>query len=106
MVESKALWLAVGDPAHQVLTTALACRRRLSTLRLLNHGMHTGRLENLHSLILTYAPKRLDFDPAGYRTRVNLAIIDHNSNVDRKVLQGENTLFYYQAVTSTFRRVK
>ena len=84
----KVCWLKVGDEAHTVLVNHLSCNRRLGTLKLLNHGMHTGRLENLHSLILAYAPKRLDFDPLGYRTRVKMAIIDHNCNVDRDVVRG------------------
>jgi hypothetical protein len=58
---------------------------------MLNHGMHTGSLENLHSLILAYAPKRLDFDPPGYLSRVQLAIIDHNRNVGRATIKGMNT---------------
>ena len=55
---------------------------------MLNHGQHTGRLENLHSLILAYAPKRLDFDPPYYHARVQLAIIEHNWNVQRDTLKG------------------
>lgn len=62
--------------------------RRLKTLRLLNHGQHTGNLENLHSIILAYAPKRLNFDPTGYDIRVKLAVIDHNSNVMRDTVKG------------------
>ena len=50
--------------------------------------MHTGTLENVHSLILTYAPKRLDFDVAGYNARVHLAFIDHNRNVNRAIKKG------------------
>jgi hypothetical protein len=63
-LERKALWITPGEPAHEVLVRLLADSRRISGLRLLNHGMHTGKLENLHSLILAHAPKRLDFDPA------------------------------------------
>lgn len=58
---------------------------------MLNHGLHTGSLENLHSLILVYAPKRLDFDPDGYNARVKLAIIDHNYNTGRKYAKGDTT---------------
>ena len=88
-VERRAAWLTSGSPAHQILVSALTCERRLTTLRLLNHGMHTGYLESLHSLMLTYAPKRLDFDPVGYRARTQLAIVDHNSNVGRDICKGK-----------------
>ena len=56
---------------------------------MLNHGMHTGSLESLHALILAYAPKLLDFDPPGYQARVQVAIMDHNHNYQRKLRLGE-----------------
>ena len=87
-IEPKAVWLTKGDPAHNALMKVLTAGRRLQTLRLLNHGMHTGALENLHSLILAYAPKRLDFDPPGYAARVQLAIIDHNRYTARPKAKG------------------
>ena len=82
------MWLEAGDQGHQVLQEMLDKPKVLSTLRMLNHGLHTGALENLNSLILVYAPKRLDFDPPGYNARVQLAIIDHNRNVGREALKG------------------
>lgn len=85
----KTLWLQPEDPAHRVLLNALNKPKTLQSLRLLNHGLHTGTLENLHSLILVYAPKRLDFDPPGYQARVKLAILDHNHNVSRGSKKGE-----------------
>lgn len=82
-------WLVAGSPAHQVLVKILSDDKRLKTLRLLNHGQHTGKLETLHSLILCYAPKRLDFDPVGYDIRVKLAVIDHNYNATRSIATGK-----------------
>ena len=76
-----------------MLMTLLEKKYLMSALRLPNHGMHTGNLENLHSLILAYAPKRLDFDPPGYRARVQLAIIDHNRNVGRATEIGTRTTY-------------
>lgn len=87
-MERKVLWLKAGSEAHNVLCKVLGQPRMLNTLRMLNHGQHTGSLENLHSLILAYAPKRIDFDPSSYRTRVKLAVIDHNTNVQRDILTG------------------
>ena len=84
------MWLTPDSAAHRVLTNALESPRLLKTLRLLNHGQHTGALENLHSLILAYAPKRTDFDPPSYRMRIKLAVIDHNRNVGRQILTGSN----------------
>lgn len=91
--EARAIkWLSPGDPAHTVLTNWLNKPATTRNLRLLAHGIHTSQLENLHSLILKYAPKRLDFDPPAYDGRVRLAILDHNENVARKAQIGEKAL--------------
>jgi len=76
-------WLTPGDPAHQVLVEYLSSKNFLSQLRQAAHGTHTGTLENLHSVMLVYASKRIDFDPASYNGRMCLAIMDHNENVGR-----------------------
>lgn len=84
--------MTAGSAAHDVLRKALTDPTNVSTLRMLSHGMHTGTLENMHSLILAYAPKRLDFDVEGYNARVKLAIIDHNRNTGRAVQKGAHIL--------------
>ena len=83
----KVEWVTPGSEALRVFTDTLTAQRK-NTLRMLSHGQHTGALENLHSLILAYAPKRLDFDPPGYQARVKLAIIEHNSNTGRALQTG------------------
>jgi hypothetical protein len=83
------MWLTADSPGLKVLTDYLHKPRVTKTLRLLNHGQHTGMIESLHNLIISYAPKRLDFDPAAYQSRVRLAIIDHNENVGRPPITGE-----------------
>lgn len=80
-------WLLPGSPAQKVLVDQLNDKRTTNTLNMLNHGQHTGSLESLHALMLAYAPKRLDFDPPGYRARTKLSMIDHNHNYDRGVQQ-------------------
>ena len=81
----KVKWLHPGSPGHVALVKVLEQPYTIRTLKLLNHGMHTGKLENLHSLLISYAPKRIDFDPPSYQARVKLAIVDHNRNAARKV---------------------
>lgn len=71
-----------------MLNSHISMPQFLSQIEQLAYGSHTGSLEVFHSLILTYAPKRLDFDVKSYNGRVQLAVLDHNENVGRKVLQG------------------
>lgn len=87
-IERKVPWLKPDSPAHKVLINTICAPKNIKTLRMLNHGQHTGSLENLHSLMVSYAPKRTDFDPPGYIARVQLAIIDHNENISRPVQKG------------------
>ena len=45
---------------------------------------HTGSLEVFHSLLLKYCPKRQHFSYVGMQARIELAILDHNYNTQRK----------------------
>ena len=78
-------FLQPGSPAHLVLTEHLHSKPFLSQLSLASLGYHTGKLEVLHSMMLAYVPKRIDFDSPSYEGRVQLEFIDHNENVGRPV---------------------
>ena len=93
-------WLTPGSEAHKILVEHLHSPNFLSQVEMAAHGQHTGVLEVLHSLFLTYASKRIDYDPPSYEGRIKLAIIDHNENCQRKVKLGEN--FSFQIFTSHF----
>ena len=45
---------------------------------------HTGSLEVFHSLLLKYCPKRQHFSYVEMQARIELAILDHNYNVQQK----------------------
>ena len=45
---------------------------------------HTGSLEVFHSLLLKYCPKRQHFSFVGMQVCIELAILDHNYNTQRK----------------------
>lgn len=87
-VDREVKWLTPNDPAHKVLVEYLKSDGFLAQLRQTAYGTHTGSLENLHSLILAYCSKRIDFDPASYKGRVSLAILDHNENIGRPLKLG------------------
>ena len=53
------------------------------------HGQHTGIIEVFHSLILAYAPKRMNYEPDTYTASIMLAVQDHNENVQRPVKRGD-----------------
>jgi hypothetical protein len=55
----------------------------LQQLALTAHGTQTGRLEVLHSFMLTYVTKRIDYNPPSYWARTTLVICDYNENWDR-----------------------
>ena len=59
-------------------------------------GQHTGELESLHNLLLSYASKRIDYEPDSYNARIQLALEDHNENCKRKPKLGESFEFRFK----------
>ena len=45
---------------------------------------HTGALEVFYSLLLKYCPKRQHFSYIGMQAHIELAILNHNYNTNRK----------------------
>ena len=45
---------------------------------------HSGHIESFHNVMLKYVPKRLKFSYEGMYARTQLAVLDHNSNLDRR----------------------
>ena len=80
------LYLRPGSAAQEVLIEHLHDKNFVKQLGLISHGHHTGKLEVLHSMMLAYVPKRVDYDPPSYVARTQLAILDHNENVQRPFL--------------------
>ncbi len=80
-------WLTEDSEAHKALRSVVQDKRLLKDLGKLTDCCLTGSLESYHSLILSYAPKRLHFPYAGQQTRLQLAALDHNHNVDRDLVR-------------------
>lgn len=87
--ERQVQFLQAGDPAHKVLVEHLRSKAFMDQLSLCTHGVHTGRLEVLHSMFLAYVSKRVDYDPSSYNARIQLAVMDHNENCSRRPVLGE-----------------
>ncbi len=58
--------------------------RLLRDIRQISLFCHTGSLENFHSSLLVYCPKRQEFDYAAMLARSQLAVLHHNNNVGRE----------------------
>ena len=69
-------WLKAGSPSHVALEEVV--------LEKLTEFHHTGELEQYHSLLLKYSPKREHFSYNGMVARTQLAVLDHNHNVNRR----------------------
>jgi hypothetical protein len=50
----------------------------------------TGELEIFQNLILMYASKIHSYRPPAYRVRNLLAVLDHNSHVERPAILNQN----------------
>lgn len=86
-------WLEIGSPAHVALEDVVTNKKLLKDIAKLTEFHHTGELESYHSLMTKYVPKREHFCYNGMVARTQLAILDHNANVDRsqaEVTQGIN----------------
>ena len=87
------IWLEAGSPAHVALEEVVTNKKLLKDLAKLTEFHHTGELESYHSLMTKYVPKREHFCYNGMVARTQLAILDHNANVNRsqaEVKQGAN----------------
>jgi hypothetical protein len=82
-VNDKTAWLTVDSCAFIALESVVCDKRVIKDIEKLTDFCHTGRLEVYHSTLLKYATKRQHFQYGGMQTRLQLAALDHNHNVDR-----------------------
>lgn len=81
----KKKWLRNDSKALKALKDIVCDKRLLKDIRKLNLFCHTGNLENYHSMMLKYVPKRQAFGYAQMVARTQLAALDHNFNLKREV---------------------
>ena len=77
-------WLRSGSVAYNALCKVVLQDTLLRDMKKLTGYHHTGSLEVFHSLLLKYCPKRQHFSYVGMQARIELAILDHNYNTQRK----------------------
>ncbi|CAH1257856.1 Hypp1908 [Branchiostoma lanceolatum] len=77
-------WLRPGSPPHRALREVVSNKTLLRDMAHLTGFKHTGPLEVFHNMILKYVPKRQHFPNLSMRSRLQLAVLDHNNNVFRE----------------------
>ena len=77
-------WMRPGSVVHRTLTNVVKDKTLLKDIKKLTGFHHTGSLEVFHSLLLKYCPKRQHFSYVGMQARIELTILDHNYNTERK----------------------
>ncbi|XP_031752655.1 uncharacterized protein LOC116408816 [Xenopus tropicalis] len=75
-------WIGSNHPAYNSLK--LIVNDTLRDIRKIEKFCHTSDLENFHSKVLKYKPKRLSFKMDGMIARTALGALSHNRNVHRQ----------------------
>ncbi|CAM4529777.1 unnamed protein product [Leuciscus chuanchicus] len=78
------MWIEKDSSAFHALSSLVLNQRLLKDLDHMALFKHTGQLENFHSAMLKYLPKRQAFSYHGMRERSYLAILDHNENIIKR----------------------
>ena len=77
-------WIEKYSPAYNNIEKVVLDKKTLEDLVQLAEPYHTGSVEVFHSLLNSYAPKRQVFELNVMNARIQLAILDHNNNINRK----------------------
>lgn len=77
-------WIGSNHPAHNILKKIINDSMLLRDITKIEKFCHTGDLENFHSKVLKYKPKRLCFKMDGMIARTALGALSHNRNVNRQ----------------------
>ena len=91
-------YLQSDSEAFTVLESIVNAPPFLSALRHCTLALSTYSLENVHSVMLKYVPKRLHFSFLGMNLRTCLAYLDHNYNIQRG--KNRNTYKYQYSKVS------
>ncbi|XP_065129116.2 uncharacterized protein [Paramisgurnus dabryanus] len=77
-------WIIKESRAYHTLEKIVLDKGILKDLQQMSLFKHTGKLEVFHSMLLKYCPKNLHFHYSSMFARTQLAIMDHNENVNRQ----------------------
>lgn len=83
---SNTLWIKKDTPGYEKLQRVVEDKLFLRDIRQCKNYCHTSALESFNNVLLTCVPKKIAFHYHGMVLRTILAIIDHNSNLNKKVV--------------------
>ena len=98
--ERKKKWPPIGAYAHEALKEIVNDKNIVNDLPYLVQFEHSGEIEVYHSLYLMYCPKRISFSYEGIYARAQLAIMNHNSGIDRVQSKRKDGKLRYRTVFS------
>jgi hypothetical protein len=81
----KKKWLQKKSRAYKALEKIVFDKRIQKDIKQLNQFCHTGEIEVYHSMMLKYVPKRQEFQYPQMVARTQLAVLDHNFNLNRGI---------------------
>ena len=73
----------MGSNPHEALKKVLLAGQLVKDLKRMNENVFTTYLEVFHSLKIRYLPKSTFFEQEKMIAGVQIAALDHNSNIDR-----------------------
>lgn len=79
-------YLQPSSEAFKALESVVASPSLLLSLQHCTQALSTASIENLHSVMLKYTPKRLHFGSTAMNLRTCLAFLDHNYSIEVKHL--------------------
>ena len=77
-------WLVMGSPAHEKLIKIVTQPVLVADIEKLTNQVNTTLLEVFHSVKVRYLPKSLFFRMEKMIAGTQLAVLDHNHNVNRE----------------------
>ena len=77
-------WIMKDSPAFTVLESVVLDKKTLAGMPHFTQPFHAGSVDVFHSLINMYASKSQEFDMHVMDARIKLAVVDYNSNLNRK----------------------
>eukprot|EP00079_Xenopus_tropicalis_P027914 XP_012822337.1 PREDICTED: uncharacterized protein LOC100494649 [Xenopus tropicalis] len=76
-------WITPSHPAYSTLVGILNSPLLIKDISKIEKFCHTRDLENFHSKILKYRPKKISFNIDSMYARTMLAVLSHNKTVNR-----------------------
>ena len=76
-------WLKFDSPSYITLKQIVCDKRFLNDLEHFKKFKHSGNLESFHALLNKYSSKQLFFSYDAMVARTQIAVLDHNSGLNR-----------------------